>query len=79
MSDPSWVAVSMTTRTEGWRTRTSAAVVTPSESGRPKSINTRSGMVASTSRSPSAAVPAVPTTSMSDSALSASRRRSTSV
>ena len=77
--EPSWVAVNITTRVAGCRTSTSAAVVTPSASGSPKSINTRSGLVASTSPNPSAAVPAVPTTSMSASALNASRKRSTNV
>ena len=60
-------------------TRIVAPLVTPSLSGNPKSISTRSGRVWSIRRNPSPAVPAVPTTSMSVSALSASRRRSTSV
>ena len=79
ISSASSDAVSITTRTLGYRSTSVAASVTPSTSGSAKSSSTTSGLVRSTSRWPSAAVVAVPTTSMSSSFAMAKVSRSSSV
>ena len=79
ISSASSDAVSITTRTLGWRSTSVAASVTPSTSGRAKSSSTTSGPVRSTSRWPSAAVVAVPTTAMSASLAIAKVSRSSRV